>query len=512
MTDSIDVPLEPEANVEIIVGSPSSTSVEVSPAAEVVEVCTSGTLVEVEASPSDFELEVMTQTKGDRGEQGLPGPRGLTGNRGIPGPEGIRGREGPEGPRGFRGPAGGAGAQGAPGLPGPPGSIDSELLLELVQPMLNEAASIPIGELRKDLNATPQNILKSFLGDLAGTDVSESDWAAGDDGDDHFVGTVTTVSMVTDKDYYSYRTTTGMIAKTEQGMAAIRVEQEVSAENIRSTAQQLTTFVAQTENNVAALTQQLQTTTTLAYSTSLSVTQLSAQTNESFGQITQQLQVLSDDQEAITTSLNEYIASNNQSMALVRETIEVQADAISANATAINQLSTSVGNQSADISELFELVADAGKGELQANYQIKAQVTDGDRVVMTGMALGASIGENGDYRSELLFMADTIGFLTANDGEVHQPFIFDVANDTAFLNSVFIKSATISSAKFTDWLESDVLGPGGIPVLRLNFREGLIELNAAIEGQGRLTLNNRGIRLIDENSIERIKIGFNNVS
>lgn len=506
MTDSIDVPLEPEANAEIIVGSPSSTSVEVSPAAEVVEICASGTLVEVEASPSDFELEVMTQTKGDRGDRGLPGPRGLTGNRGVPGPEGTRGREGPDGPRGFRGPAGGAGAQGAPGLPGPPGSIDSELLLELVQPMLNEAALIPIAEIRNQVNQMPKTVLASFMGDLAGDDISDMTWAAGDT-EDTFVGSVSTVSMVTESYYKSMKQTWGMISKTESSMAAIRQEQRIVAELNYATAQQLTTFIAETGNNVAALQQQLTTTATQAYSTAASLTQLSAITEQSLTQVTQRIDLLADDQEATVTALDEYIAENNGSVALLRSTVETQADAISANASQLTQLSTKVDGQEGDISELYELVNNAGTGEISSHYQIKTQVTSGDKVVMTGMALGAAIGGDGSYRSEILFMADTIGFLTKNNGAVHQPFIFDVANDTAFLNSVFIKSATITSGKFVEWLESDALGPGGVPVLRMNFRTGELQMNAPMSGGGRMTLNNRTIKVYDPNNVVRVELG-----
>lgn len=476
--DSPDVELESAADVVMEAPVPAPV-VEVITSASVVEVVESGDEVVVDGTNADYEIVIETYSKGDRGPQGIQGVRGLRGDRGVPGPEGIRGRDGEQGLRGFRGAMGLGGGQGPSGNPGPPGEIDSELLLELVQPMLNEAALIPIAEIREQIGELPGNILGSFLGDLAGTDVTESDWSAGDDGS-HFVGSVTTVSMISDKDYSSYKKTWGMIANVDNGMAAIRQEQYVIAELGRSTASQLTTFIAQTGENVASIQQQLTTTTTLAYATAISMNQLSAMTEESLAQMTERVELLADDLEATTLSLTQYIASTNsslegvdQNIALLQETVEVQADAISANASQLLLLSASVGNLGADIQELYELVADAGTGELYANYQLKAQVTDGDRVVMTGIALGAAIGGDDDYRSEIIFMADTVGFMTQNGGAVHQPFVFDVANDTARLNSVFIGDATISYAKIANDLQSTNYAP--------NFAGWRVDRNGILE-------------------------------
>lgn len=549
-----------------VVNSGSVRSIEVTPPTEVIQVCKSGTEITVEGSPKNEVLDVHTVTKGDPGPPGPQGKEGKQGNRGVAGPIGPDGREGPEGKRGFDGKAGNDGKRGIPGpegrvgdtgarglrgfpgapgtiggqgnqgIPGPPGDIDSELLLELVQPLLNEAALIPIAEIRKDITALPGKIQGLFLGDLAGEDVTEMNWSAGSDGDDHYVGSVTTVSMISDKDYSSYKTTTGMIAKVSDSMAAIRVEQQVTAEAGRATASQLTTFIAETGTNIGAIQQQLNVTTTQTYATATALTQYSALTDQSVAQLNQRVNLIATSQESTVTKVDEYISATDsklvtidgkiatvdgkatqagqdaqaaqQNIALVRQTVEVHTNELSAQAQQLNQLSTTVGNQTSDIQELYQLVNDAGTGELKANYQLKAQVTQGDKVVLTGMALGASIGLDGNYRSEILFMADTIGFLTKNGGNIHQPFVFDVANDTARLNNVFIGTASIGSAKFTDWLESDAKGPNNIPVLRLNFRTGEIQINSAATGQGRMTLTNNLIQFFDGNGNLRVRMGI----
>lgn len=597
MTEYASPIVEPGVPTDIVVEGAPVVSIEVTPSTEIVEVVKSGTEVVIDGIDAEETIEVLTSSKGEKGDPGPRGLTGLTGNRGVPGPVGIRGPDGPQGPRGFRGPVGSGGGPGPTGSSGPPGEIDSELLLELVQPLLNEAALIPIAEIREQVKQMPKTVLESFMGDLAGDDISDMTWAAGET-EGTFVGTVSTVSMVTESQYKSFKKTTGMIAKTEDSMAAIRQEQKVIAEQGYATAEQLTTFVAEVGNNVASLQQQLTTTSTQAYATASSLLQLSALTESSLAQMTQRIDVLADEQSSSVEAVNEYIAStasrlnvidqsvastsnrvdvlgadlsttstrvdtlgNNlgttvnrvdvldadllitsnrvtvlgsdlittnsrvdttngrvdtvdgrvttvdgkvntvdgkvtavdgrvtavdgrvttvdgkvddviYNVALIRNTVDVHTTDISANAQAINLLSTKVGAQEGDIAELYALVNDAGTGEINANYQLKTQVSNGDRVVMTGMALGAAIGGNGNYRSEILFMADTIGFLTKNTGVIHQPFIFDVANDTAFLNSVFIRNATITSGKFVDWLESDALGPDGSPLIRINFRTG----------------------------------------
>lgn len=431
-----EVPIE--TPVVILLGSSSS-----------VEVATSGAEVIVDGNPVDEVVEVLTQTKGDKGDKGDQGERGLRGFRGVPGPEGLRGRDGIEGPRGFRGAMGQAGGQGNTGNPGPPGVVDGDLVVEFVLPLLNEAATIPIAEIQQDLLSLPGNILSSFLGDLAGQDIADADWAAGDDGA-HYVGTVTVTSMISDKDYSSYRKTASLLAQVGDSLGAVRIEQYAQAEYGRATAGQLAEFVAQTGTNVAAITQQLGVVSTQTYATATALEQYSVTTNNSLAQVTDSIDLLVEDLEATTILQNEAIASANDNVALLQDTVELQADAISATASDLELLSISVGLQGADITELYDLVADSEDGRLSANYQLKVQITDGDRVALTGMALGASVGENGDYRSEIIMMADTIAFLTANGGTLHQPFTFDVVNDTAYLNSVFIKDADITNAKIAN--------------------------------------------------------------
>ncbi len=109
----------------------------------------------------------------------------------------------------------------------------------------------------------------------------------------------------------------------------------------------------------------------------------------------------------------------------------------------------------AQVEESSEVIED-----LSASWQVKTQVRADGKVVQAGVAIGASINPDGTSRSEALFMADTVAFLTKLDGELHAPFIFDVVNDTAILNSAIIGNASIGFAKIQNDIQSDNYAPG----------------------------------------------------
>lgn len=129
----------------------------------------------------------------------------------------------------------------------------------------------------------------------------------------------------------------------------------------------------------------------------------------------------------------------------------------------------------------------------------------------------------GVYLKRAVIGEATIDSALIADAAITEAKIKDAAITTAkiqdaIITSAKIKDAAITNAKIADgaitrakiseWLESEAVGPGNIPVLRLNFKTGEIQLNAAIGAQGRLMLNNKGIRLWDQNGTERITIGF----
>lgn len=200
------------------------------------------------------------------------------------------------------------------------------------------------------------------------------------------------------------------------------------------------------------------------------------------------------------------VAQVNDVSAAVRTIQEVVITDFEAMAQLVNTVAVQVGNQEAVIQETSQAVISLDEG-IRTTYQLKAQARSDGRIVQAGIALGAAIGANGTPRSEILLMADTIAFLTTLNGALHAPFIFNTVTDTAVLNTAFIGNATIGSGKFIDWLVSDTVGPGGVPVLRINFRTGEIQLNPAMTGTGRMTINNQVVAVYDGAGTLRVKLG-----
>ncbi|ENM3958055.1 DUF1983 domain-containing protein, partial [Vibrio cholerae] len=183
---------------------------------------------------------------------------------------------------------------------------------------------------------------------------------------------------------------------------------------------------------------------------------------------------------------------DNAAAILAEQTARASED--SALAQDIQNLATQIGNAEAVVQQTSEALVELD-GSINANWQVKTQVTADGKVVQAGMGLGASIGADGTVRSEFLVMADTVGFLNTINGQIHTPFVFDTVNDTAFLNAAIIGDATIDFAKITDTLQSN------------NYQAGLqgwrIAKNGAVEFSDGVF---RGAVYADEGDFENVTI------
>lgn len=413
-----------------------------------------GTEKEIIIFGSSDYLEVVTEQKGD---QGLQGVRGLRGFRGVQGIRGPAGPIGPQGNRGFRGAMGFGGMQGGTGPIGPigpPGEIDSELLQELAEPIINEAIRVPIDEIKEQIEAFPESIRNEIIGDLVGED-ADIDWYTGDE-EGTFVGQVSITSMINESYYQSYKSASSIIASIaldgidDVAFAAIRQEMEVIAEQTRVVAESATILVAEIDGRIALVENTVSASVTEIEAISSEVTAYQVLFNDSLVSVNNYIDAVASDGSATANSLNQYIVSNNNTVALLEQNLNITATELNAVVSSTNTLSLSVDGMEADIQDLYTLSGDSVTGLLEANYQLKAQVRSDDTVVMAGIALGASIGGDLGARSEIIFMADTFAFVTKMDGVIHAPFIFDAVNDTAYLRQAMIGNATITNAMITD--------------------------------------------------------------
>lgn len=223
------------------------------------------------------------------------------------------------------------------------------------------------------------------------------------------------------------------------------------------------------------------------------------ETQASYAQL---VRVQATDNEASVTRDTQLSASIDQANARITTEETVRANADAALASQVTTLSSTVGNNSASIQTISQTQADQ-TGKLNAMWSVKLQLNNNGQYVMAGVGLGI---ENvaGSLQSNFIVRADQFSLLNNNiDGTVSSPFI--VSGGQTFISSAFIQDGTITNAKIGDFIQSTnyVANTRG---WRLD-KTGTFEINGTVAGQGRVLINNNGVRVYDNNNILRVKLG-----
>lgn len=190
--------------------------------------------------------------------------------------------------------------------------------------------------------------------------------------------------------------------------------------------------------------------------------------------------------------------------AAVRDESQARVDATSAIASKVTTVEASVGDVSASVQQVSQAQA-ALDGKVSAYYSVKMQISSNGVIYGAGMTIG--IDKDGDtVQRRVLFETDSFGIFNSTSNGIAIPFI--IQNGDTIINSALIGKATIGAAKLVDWLESDAKNEQGLPLLRLNFRTGEIQLNGAAGSGGRMTLTNQLIQVFDANGGLRWRSGI----
>ncbi|QQB32839.1 phage tail protein [Achromobacter deleyi] len=145
------------------------------------------------------------------------------------------------------------------------------------------------------------------------------------------------------------------------------------------------------------------------------------------------------------------------------------------------------------------------KDSLSAMISMKAGVTVDGKYYGAGMALGVENTPEG-MQTQVLFLADRLALINLQNSVITTPFV--IQDGQTIINEAIIGNASIGSAKFKDWLESDAVNSQGQRILRMNFRTGVIEQNMPLTGGGRMVTNGNGQFIYDQNGVLRIETGL----
>lgn len=218
-------------------------------------------------------------------------------------------------------------------------------------------------------------------------------------------------------------------------------------------------------------------------------------------------------------------------------------NALANNATVDHQWSQ-YGEVRADILVVKTTIAEVDKALAEMTTQVQAQIGDvtaalEDKLTATVDADGATavhtlktgVRINGVYYSAGMSIAvlaqagqpvvTRVGFnanqfvLMSGSGD-NQYSPFAVVNGQVFISDAFIQDASITSAKIkhasiggaqiTDYLQSDNYSPGSVG-MKLGFRDGYVEINGSVPGEGRNVINSDGVAVYDGVGRIRVKLG-----
>jgi trimeric autotransporter adhesin len=207
----------------------------------------------------------------------------------------------------------------------------------------------------------------------------------------------------------------------------------------------------------------------------------------------------------------EIVSNDTKISASINEVNVTIANETGALAQQMNTLQASVGENAASIQETSSALADVS-GKLSAQWGIKIQVDSNGNRYAAGIQLGID-GSGGT--SSFLIDADQFGIYNPNaaGGRV---LAFAVSGATAYLRTAMIQDAAIDSAKIkngaigrlqiADTISSDNFSENNSG-LRIDFRNGNIQMNGNVPGQGRMTIRNNRIEVYDGNGVLRVLIG-----
>ncbi|WP_455806651.1 phage tail protein [Pseudomonas fluorescens] len=220
--------------------------------------------------------------------------------------------------------------------------------------------------------------------------------------------------------------------------------------------------------------------------------------------IASESKVRASENEVMARRVTTLDAKIGENAANITELEEVVVTNQQATAQQLTQLSTTVGSQQTAIQQNTSIINDVN-GKVTASWSVKMQYNSGTgQYITTGIGLGIENGPAG-LQSQFLVSADRFAIVnTIAGGAIAVPFA--VQGGQVFMNSAFIQDGTITNAKIGSYISSTnyIAGQQG---WILN-KDGTLEINGIVPGQGRLVINSLNVSVYDANNVLRVRLGY----
>lgn len=169
----------------------------------------------------------------------------------------------------------------------------------------------------------------------------------------------------------------------------------------------------------------------------------------------------------------------------------------------VDTVQVEMGKNSAVIQQVSQAQV-ALDGKASAMWSVKMQIDSNGRYVAAGIGLGIENGPAG-LQSQFIVSADRFAVVNSiAGGPLAVPFV--VQNGQTFISSAFIADGTITNAKIGSYISSTnyIAGEQG---WILN-KDGTLEINGIVPGQGRLVINSLNVSVYDANNVLRVRLGY----
>ncbi|MDH0745723.1 phage tail protein [Pseudomonas sp. GD03842] len=213
--------------------------------------------------------------------------------------------------------------------------------------------------------------------------------------------------------------------------------------------------------------------------------------------------VRASENEATARQLVVVTAQVNDNVAQVTDLRQSVATDKAATATALTQVNARVDDNTSSIQQTATAYADTS-GKLSTMWSVKMQLNANGQYVAAGIGLGIE-NTGAGLQSQFLVSADRFAIVnTLAGGAMSVPFA--VQGGQVFLNQAYIQDGTITNAKIGSYISSTnyVAGQQGW----IFNKDGTLEINGIVPGQGRLVINAQNVSVYDANGVLRVRLGY----
>ncbi|EPQ0647761.1 carbohydrate binding domain-containing protein [Klebsiella aerogenes] len=224
------------------------------------------------------------------------------------------------------------------------------------------------------------------------------------------------------------------------------------------------------------------------------ITSLGSRVDDAESRITKQDETIASNGLAMATGFNQMRSMIGDNSAAITTTNKTVADLEKSTTEQITTLTSQVGDMSATVQQMASTVADLN-GKLGAQWGVKVNTSSGGNNYVAGIQLGI----DGSGQSQFLVQADTFGVYVPNGDQ--KDMVFGIDGNGAYFQQAMARNLTINFGQISDSLQSTNYQPGSTG-WRLP-KNGAFEMNSNVPGQGRIQLDESGLKVFDQNGVLR---------